>query len=86
MGGKLFIPDRNFCVGVDDSSLPIYREGQDLATGDAKPPEEQGGGKMEVEPTGESGFHPWESTSGSDTPLGWHGKMLVRQSVKQGGP
>lgn len=30
MGGKLFIPDRNFCVGVDDSSFPTSGEGQDL--------------------------------------------------------
>ena len=77
MGGKLFIPDRNFCVGVDDSSLPTCGEGQDLTAGDAKPTGEQCGGRMEMERVGESGFGLWESTSGSDAGLGWHGKMLV---------
>lgn len=61
MGGKLFIPDRNFCVGVDDGSLPVCGEGQDLTAGDAKPPGEQCGSRMEMEHVGESGFGPWEA-------------------------
>lgn len=69
MGGKLFIPDGNFCVGVNDSSLPMSGESQGLTAGDARPPGEQRGGRMEVEHVGESVFGPWESTSGSDTML-----------------
>lgn len=56
-------------------------ESQDLTAGDAKPPGEQCGGRMEVEHVGESGFGPWESTSGSDTMLCWHGRMLVGQGL-----
>lgn len=48
MGGKLFIADRNFCAGVDDSSFSVCREGQDLTAEDAKPPWEQHGNGMEV--------------------------------------
>lgn len=69
MGGKLFIPDRNFCVGVDDNSLTMCEESWDLTAGDAKPPGEQCHGRMEVEHVGESGFGPWESTRGSDAML-----------------
>lgn len=69
MGGKLFIPDRNFCVGVDDSFLTMCEESWNLTARDAKPPGEQRGGRMKVEYVGESGFGPRKSTRGSDAML-----------------
>jgi len=83
--GKLFIPDRTFCVGVGDGSLPSCGKGQDLTAGDAKPPGEQRGGRMEVEHVGESGFGPWGSTSGSDAGLVWEDAGGTG-SVRPGGP
>lgn len=43
------------------------------------------GGRMEAEHVGESGFVPWESTSGSDAGLGWKDAGGTG-SVRPGGP